>query len=198
MKNAPEFVHDFETFGDNGLSQLLEAAQRFAADIWQGRAEVVYRRGEHHSKPGRWLTLLGNNGNGKTHLIKRLFRYARRHCEAFRCPVTTAVLGRSCVYRDWRKLLPEIYEGSFGQLENHRKAWLVAIDDLWAAPDRSALGESIINALATREDKWTLITSNKSLEWIGQHDKRLATRMNRYGEVVQIDTTDFSLRKEKV
>lgn len=74
----------------------------------------------------------------------------------------------------------------------------VVFDELGADRDPSGhIRDCLARTLCSRVGKWTIITSNKTLEQIGADiDTRIASRMIRDGsEVVEVELTDYSLRK---
>ena len=172
----------FKTFGEPSLTRALDEATIFAAEMGDNE--------------GRWFTVTGNNGTGKTHLARAIWRHMKQHHYIYRCPITGANLARTATMRSWRTLLSETYDGAWGQLEDLRDNWFVVIDDLLGASDPRALGNSITDRLAERDGRWTVLTSNLSIEAIAEKDRRLASRMVRGRNVaIQIGTVDYSLRK---
>lgn len=152
-----------------------------------------------HSK-GRepyWLTITGTSGSGKTHLAKKICHWFRRNLqhEPY-VPRTGEVWHMDYAFKIWSKALVAIYEGEGGLVEMLSDEWLAVIDDVGAEHDPRKFGVSkLLEVLENRKRKWTVITSNLTLDQISSHlDTRIASRMIRDGsKVVNFTRKDFNL-----
>jgi DNA replication protein DnaC len=149
---------------------------------------LAMRANEHP----RWLSLFGTTGTGKTHCATRLFEWASDNM--------------TCVSSFWPEFVywPELIDSLKGskrefmydKFKEMRRWPFLALDDVFAERDPSGFAaERAINLLSSREGKWTVITSNLSLQAIAQIDARMASRMIRSANrVCDINTVDYSLR----
>ena len=115
----------------------------------------------------RWLALLGNSGVGKTMLAK----YCAEH------------LG--IPFRKWSWIVDLMRKRDYGV-----KDWIIGeraivIDDIGAGYETS-FAQSLLDELADRRlGKWTILTSNYSLQQIGDEiSHRVRSRMIRGGNKV--------------
>lgn len=150
-----------------------------------------------------WLSLIGGSGGGKTHLAKRIWKWFQ-----------TTDQFRSQVDRDWDGRKEITYPGQFcwwpevskelsanrgyDKVDELMREKFVVLDEIGA--DRDPNGhckDHLARILCSRVGKWTLLTSNKTLEDIARDiDTRVASRMIRDGSiVVEIDVRDYWLRK---
>jgi DNA replication protein DnaC len=178
----------FETFGDAQLVAMLDAAQRFAAQL------PAMRRGE---MPIRWLSLLGTSGAGKTHLAKVIF-------DCVWClPPSRPGLPRhpnGGRFEKWARFIGRLKSGEVNinaMIDELCAARFAVLDDFGAERDPSGFStETFCRVLDGRLGKPTVITSNLLLPQIGELDTRIASRLLRDGgEVVEVNTTDFALRQ---
>lgn len=181
MKISEEYF-DFETDGDTKLISILEKAVSFSNDYEPSRKE------------GYWLTFLGSCGVGKTHLAKRIFKYVKDHHTQYlsRYGITQF---RSNLFSYWPDIVDALRGGDYGRLNPLYSADFLAIDDLGAEYESDFINSKLQQLLNKRLNKWTVITSNLSLNDFSHKDERIASRLVRGGnKVIQIDATDYYLK----
>lgn len=187
---------EFKIEGDENereqLARMVTAVGKFCLDVQEGR-------------PARWLTFLGASGCGKTYLAKRIWRW-HRASPRFVTRMTRGADGRSeIVYPGhfcfWPTVAGELSGNSgYEHLEELSTEWLVVIDEIGADRDPNGhVKDCLARVLSSRVNKWTVITSNKTLDDIAERiDPRIASRMIRDGsEVVQVDLVDYALRAKE-
>lgn len=93
--------------------------------------------------------------------------------------------------------MTQIYNGEFGSVEALVDEWLVVLDDIGAEHDPRKLGVSkLLDVLNGRSRKWTILTSNLTMQEIAETlDTRIASRLIRgESKVVEMTCPDFNLR----
>ena len=128
----------------------------------------------------RWLSLLGRSGTGKT-LLAHTIRQS------------LSVSGLSCQFWKWTSIVTLLREGHYDLKQQLARAPVLIVDDLFAGQS-SDFTQAYADELADhRLGKWTLFTSNETLEQIGDRNNRVRSRMQRdRGTVVEIlNTPDF-------
>lgn len=165
----------------------IDTAGRSASDkakleelAWKS---VAFRDAVKQGSEPRWLVLLGPTGIGKTWIAQRLFR------------ALTLRLGRGkCSWEPheifWPALEPRV-TGKMAEIEMTRKlrdmrSWpILYLDDIYSSEDpwgdKSA---ALFSLLGDRVGKWTILTSNKTINDIQRQDPRMADRMLRGENVV--------------
>lgn len=145
-----------------------------------------------------WLTLVGSSGVGKTHLANKIREWFRLNLLGRQfVPKENVVRCHDYRFRTWQKAMGQIYDGNYGIVEALSEESLAIIDDIGAEHDPRKFGVSkLLEILNARRDKWTVMTSNLTLEQIHEHlDARLASRLIRDGsKVIEINCPDFNLR----
>jgi DNA replication protein DnaC len=172
---------DFKTFNDKQLVRMMEQAKAFS-----GLAARKY------SNP-YWLSFCGTSGTGKTFLSDIIFNKLQSRMGLINHPTLTCGTMR----RHWPTILKRIYDRESWHIEEMSDANLLMLDEVSCSTDAKGFErEWLWRILSGRPKKWTLITSNHSLEQIASLiDVRIASRMVRDGSVVvEINTTDFSNR----
>jgi DNA replication protein DnaC len=140
----------------------------------------------------RWLSLLGLTGTGKTHCARRLYRMTG----AASPPYHSTDFFPSFVH--WPSMVDDLR--SFERQEEYRdmRRWpFLFLDDIMAERDTTGFAsEKLSTLLSTRAGRWTVLTSNLTLDQIARSDTRIADRMLRDGGVV-VDVTapSYALRK---
>lgn len=170
----------FQTFNDPQLEGMLREATRFAASI-------------NYTAP-YWLTLAGPSGNGKSHLVRAIWK---QFMQQNRFDNSVKLHGNTGIWCDWRKFCNDIRCGQWDLAADLCDEWFVVLDDIATEHDPSGFIASKLDLIANaRRQKWTLITVNLRLNEIAEKlDPRIASRMLRdNGVVYEINTTDYALR----
>ena len=153
-------------------------------------------------RPRRWLTMFGRSGIGKSHIARGLYNWWKNSDE---CKGQQVNDDYGCIFhgafKEWPLLATELRANKGGDdiiLELMQEPFLV-IDDIGAAADRTGfITGQLIVLLTQRMDKWTVITSNKSLEAVEKEiDGRIASRMIRgSNRCLAVDVVDYALREK--
>lgn len=176
----------FNTMLDRELVSMLTEAARFVQEI----------KANPNGK-GRWLSLLGSSGTGKTFLAKRVMRWIREQGARYTCFTSGASLARSYSFTYWPEFIQEGREGDFSRKADMAGDWFACIDELSADKDRTGwIADSAAYVAGKRVDKWTLFTSNLTGEEIAQQiDTRVISRMTRdRNRVCVVSCQDYALR----
>lgn len=179
LRSAESHFPDFQHFGDEDLQRMMVEATEFRCELFD------------QGKP-RWLSLIGNSGTGKTFLAEKVFRSAS--CT----PGLTAhrELINPVMKVFWPKLLSQLRDGDYYRIRDLSDANFVFIDEIAVEHDPSGFGkDKLCELLSSRVNKWTVLTSNLTLEKLAQIDTRISSRMIRGGSVVvETNAMDFFLR----
>lgn len=143
------------------------------------------------AKSPRWLTLLGNSGTGKTHCGKKVWKFCKE-----RSSWSTTGYFPEKIY--WPDFVSQLRAGTAYEHMRDLLDWHVLfLDDIGAERDTTGFASEQLNMLLGRRlDKWTILTSNLSLENLGQIDPRIADRVIRRPNLyVDVDTKSYSLRE---
>jgi len=181
----------FKTCGDQKLETALEETYWFIYDVG-GETE-------RNPKCGRWLSLVGPAGTGKTHLARRIWEWWKNTGKWYEVdgPSGVANCVRDGRFISWPATCEGFMRGEYGVIQDLTTEFLLVIDDIGAEHDRTGVcANALCRILDARLKLWTVITSNLSMREIGEKmDTRIASRMMR-GEsvVVGVDTKDYSLR----
>ena len=168
----------FDTHSDQELECLVRMCAAFGNDF------------KSKASP-RWLTILGSTGTGKTHCANRLWEHMASRSDFSKCSYKP-----DKIY--WPQFVSELRGGA--SYERMRDMWkwpVMFIDDIMTGDDKSDFIPEQLNVLlGCREGKWTIITSNLSLEQIGETDPRIADRIIRgVNRFIEVKTESHSLRK---
>lgn len=145
-------------------------------------------------KPGKWLTLSGVSGTGKTMLATQAFAEVRSFAFSY-------------AFVRERDFDAELRSGNWTIARMFERMDFVVFDDLGATRDTSGLlTNAIAEFIAHRERKWTLWTTNLDLDsddpnaaTIKRIDPRIASRLIRDGnQFVRITAQDYALRNRKL
>ena len=137
----------------------------------------------------RWITLMGKTGVGKTHCARRVWDYAQRNANWSRSAYSPRL-----VY--WPRFVSSLRAGTAFDLLRDMMVWPVLfIDDIGAERDASGFATEQLNTLlGCRSDRWTILTSNLSLEMIAQVEPRIADRIIRAPNLfVEVDAPSYAL-----
>lgn len=167
-----------QTFKDPQLESMVEKCARFALALKEGKSP-------------RWITLLGNAGTGKSHCGMSLWLYA---FSKFKWTQFEYI--HKPVY--WPELIRDLRGGERYKEIAEMSRWPVLfLDDIGAERDTSGFAAEQLNTiLGCRVGKWTIITSNLSLEQIAGIDPRIADRIIREpgNQFIEMTTSSFALR----
>lgn len=100
----------------------------------------------------------------------------------------------------WPSFVQDLRSGNAYDMVKDMRSWpFLIIDELGGERDTTGFSaEQLSTLLGTRVGKWTMITSNLSIEAIERFDVRVASRLFRDGGiVVEINSPDYSLRKDR-
>lgn len=176
----------FLMLNDPQLESMVLAARSLVLDMRDGAR-------------ARWLTLLGSSGAGKTYLARRIHQWAQSH---FRVSTDDATgdIRYPATWIHWPETVKCLLNGGYRALEESVSDHLVVVDEIGAARDTTGfLNDQLANYLCRRVNRWTVITSNRTMKEITEIDVRLASRMIRDGsQVLQVNVPDFALRRAVV
>ena len=171
----------FDPCKDPVLMKLLRGAAEFARDLC------------HRYEHPRWLTLVGKSGTGKTHLARGIWRawngkamwYESHGCQ----------LVREGQYHRFAKMVNDMRAGGYGIFQSCAECDFLTLDDLGTEYASEFSQRQLTGMLDQREHKWTVLTSNLTLDDIAKIDTRIVDRMMRgENEVIEVDTLSYSLR----
>lgn len=182
---APAASVWLEDFGDPRLVALRRQANAFVLDFL-------------HWQRGRWLSLLGGSGTGKT--------FAAR--QAWTACKNAAIRRYSDDYDPrwlyWPKLAERLRSGDAderndaGKLLMEAARWpLLVVDEVGQTRDASGyVTDRLTFLLCSRAGRWTLLTANLDLTELAEMDARIASRCVRAGsQVVRLEgVPDFAMR----
>lgn len=138
---------------------------------------------KYRTTPPCWLSLLGKVGNGKTHCAQRAFDHMVARTDWADMSYLPAR-----IY--WPSFVNDLRSGEQYEKLREMAFWPVLfLDDVGAERDKSGFATEQLNTLlGQRVGRWTILTSNLSLEQISRIDPRMADRIvreegNRYIEV---------------
>jgi DNA replication protein DnaC len=166
-----------EHFGDLELRAMVSACADWA---------MAFKTGQ---KP-RWLSICGPSGTGKSHVCSKLWRFAsgRSRWHSFE-------MIEKPIY--WPEMIEQLRNRSGYELLREMKSWPVLfLDDIGAERDTTGFAAEQLNTLlGCRVDKWTLITSNLTVEQLCAIDPRISDRMIRKPNLfIEVNTVSYSLR----
>lgn len=144
-------------------------------------------------RPKRWLSFTGPSGTGKTFMAMMIRDAARK------MPHLTYSddLINPILVRYWPKLISALRNGEYHWMDDLADANLVFIDELMVEHDPSGfVTDKLCDLLSRRVGKWTVITSNLTIDKLQAIDARIASRMVRDGSVVvECNTIDYAQRQ---
>lgn len=163
---------------------MKTAAHQFAQDMRMRREPY-------------WLTYLGSSGAGKTHLAASLWGFFLEIGGWFTRKDNGALNVHSGQFLYWPDFVDEMKTGDYSRGKDLREDWFVVIDDIGAEHAVTAnANKQLSSILDKRIGKWTVITSNKSLEQIkNEMDTRIASRLLRNGAaLMHVEVPDYNDR----
>ncbi len=143
--------------------------------------EIPAKRPVRGKPEGRWLTLWGRSGTGKTMLARAIYEYFPRRAS----------------WLDWVGFCRRYQskEDVNNQLYRACEAEVLVIDDAGAEHQTPATLGQLHGLLQSRIRKWTVITSNLSPDTWRQRDERIGSRLIRDRNVhVDCTTIDYATR----
>lgn len=167
-----------ETFNDPAISLMVDRCAAFS---------LAFKSKQHP----RWLTLLGNSGTGKTHCAGRAWTYLKKNIIWDKNDYTPGK-----IY--WPEFVSDLRSGNAFEKLRDMVSWpALFLDDIGAERDTTGFASEQLNMLLGRRmDKWTILTSNLSLENLGQIDPRIADRVIRPPNIFcDIETKSYAVRK---
>jgi len=176
----------YRTLGDPELVRMLMAVYEFCQAMRDG-------------KDARGLSLLGTTGTGKSHLAKRVAKYWADIASWQKIPAKEGFVefSRPGRFFSWRTICKKLSNGAFDIIDAVVELDFAVLDDIGTEHDPNGFKRKVLDQiLDAREGKWTVITSNLTLEQIAQQiDVRVSSRMLRHnGVVIEVDTMDYQLR----
>jgi DNA replication protein DnaC len=170
-----------QTHNDPEIENMVRKCAEFA---------LAFKAG----KTPRWITLLGVTGTGKTHCARRLWKHL-----SDRLDWRSAEFVQSEIY--WPKFVSELRSGN--AFDKFRDLWqwpAILVDDIGADRDTTGFATDQLNTLlGSRGDKWTIITSNLTLEQLGKVEPRIADRIIRPPNIfLEIRTRSHALRSAEI
>lgn len=175
-----ETTLNFKSFQDPILQQMAAAAGRMIRDI-KSKTEPY------------WLSYLGTSGAGKSYLARKI------KSEVWVDLSWHRELLNPVQFQSWSKLLEQYRSGDYWRLNDIRECNFVVLDDIGVEGTRSSFGDGkLYETITARERKWTVITSNLTLDQISKLDVRLSSRLIRESNlVINVDTIDYALRPKQ-
>lgn len=179
--SEPQF-EGFNTLDDIELQKMERYAMAFCLEA----------RTRHISK-GLWLSFVGNSGNGKTMLSEMIYKRVKSMSN-FRQHES---LLKPCQRVFWPELVSELRAGEFYRVKELGDCNLVLLDEVVIEHDPTGfVKDRLCELLKRRAKKWTILTSNLTLEAIKNIDTRIASMMVRDGSaVVGCKAMDYAMRK---
>lgn len=140
----------------------------------------------------------GTSGNGKTHTLRAISRWANASAmAAFRNP-----LGRGwgkdrvpgVIMVSWPEVVTGLYEKdkpSLPLLDDMKRVEMLLVDDIGAENDPWKQGaDALCQVLSKREHKFTAVTTNIAIaNWATKWEPRIADRLLRFSDVVELLNT---------
>ena len=145
----------------------------------------------------KWLWLAGPSGIGKTFLATKAFLFAKKHAPAringtiyrepgllydFRLPTSSLVCWKDVMGARRNPDKSDYHQ----MIEDCRNADLLLLDDIGGSAQNPTMAEwelidlgEIIDARARSRGKWTIITSQQTVDRIASLDNRIASRIHR-------------------
>jgi len=170
------------TWITDGVRRMHGESQRILADMTEARFSA--KKGA-----GRWLTLCGRSGCGKTYLARAIIKHAEEHMQA-----------RSAQCWLWSRVMDKMLSGCWDLMDQLKRMPVLAIDDIGADGMNKLYVPKLYELLEARLGKWTILTSNMTISEISDKlDARIASRCFRGGSMVVStrDAKDYCLEQFK-
>lgn len=148
-------------------------------EAWDNACE--YLNNIHNKKKPYWLTLAGNCGVGKTMLARGIVKASEIvHAQTWRWATAVNKYMRA---------------GDYGIVDHLCDLRLLLIDDVGSEHMSDYTNKELLRVLENRLDKWTIITTNKTMDEISDTvDMRISSRLKRGRNVVvnMFNVKDFA------
>lgn len=142
-----------------------------------------------------WLVMVGPSYTGKTHCLDRIWNEAKKHDKTFsqRCEFSPRRLW-------WPDFVNRLRAGhAYEEIADIRNWPLLVVDEIGASRDTTGfVADQLYYMLAQRECKWTVITSNLTLDAFTNIDERITSRAFRNdGIFIEVNTVPYNTRKSE-
>jgi hypothetical protein len=190
-----------DTCGDPALEGLVDACAQWGRAFRASLHPVLAGHPAPVPVAPRWLSIIGTSGVAKTMVATRLFQWADRCASQAPAGSSLARHYGHLAYLPhriyWPGFIQQLRGGKAFDLREDMKRWpVLLLDDIGAERDPSGYSlEELNTLLGCRDGKWTLLTSNLTLDTLETLDRRIVSRMIRgHNRVVTVETIDYSLR----
>lgn len=177
---ACQMFPGFRTHFDHQLERMVMEAWQFVVDM-------------NRARDPRWISFIGNSGTGKTFISDMIHSYA--YCNLEMSQHLSLINPVMKVF--WPKLLSQLRDQDYWRVQDLSDCNFVFIDEVSVEHDPSGFAkDKLCEILSCRVNKWTVITSNLTLQKLAEIDARISSRMIRgKSVVVEVNTIDYALRK---
>ncbi len=179
-----------ETAHSQKLRELEQEVWWFCHDFYKSLLKYGCRIG------GRLLVIYGENGTGKSHCSKAVFRWATHANVQYVDQGHVHNLMARSRFVSWPELLDDFKNGGWDIVDDLNECALLVLDELGGGHDPSGVGtDKLCQILSRREDRWTIVTTNViPAAWEERFDRRIASRLFRNSIVVDLtDVPDYAL-----
>lgn len=143
------------------------------------------------------VVIYGENGCGKSHIAKCVFRWANRI--AHKLPPVKLAEDEfgipSTALHNWPAIVDGFKREQWSVIDDLESATLLILDDIGAEHDPSKIGvEKLYILLSRREFKWNIITTNVVPgAWDEKFERRIASRLFRNAHHIDLsEVPDYS------
>jgi len=140
-----------------------------------------------------WLVLVGSSETGKTHVLDWIWKEAKHRglTHAFKASFNPRRIW-------WPDFVNQLRAGNaYEEIADVRSWPLLAVDEIGASRDTTGfISDQLYFMLAQRERKWTVLTSNLTMEQFTKMDERITSRALRNdGVLIEVKTVPYGSRK---
>lgn len=209
MTNTRAFEPQIDAY-EPSLELAASSARRFAEKLADYSAPVASVSNPFHGAlatppcAGRWLTLAGLNGCGKTMLARQLYNHAKAinpfGGALWKKTDSNTSRRPNVVWIDEVEFSSRCKGGEYDLPEYLGEDWLVVLDDMGASRDTTGfVGDMIFRLCNARREGFTIFTTNLSHEQVATRiDPRVASRLIRDGNIaVRIKAGDYANRQRE-